>query len=157
MSKEAFPELGDMSGKSSDKQVLKKDMGYQMSGGSSAAAAPAPPRDDKPKMPVFFGRAKLNVDSGTTAEEVQNSKQNYDMSRFNLSQATSKTSKPQGERGEGRGRGRGGYGAAGSSGMDDDFEVVTDKKRLQKKTGSSAFDNDFETVTKPSRRGGRHN
>lgn len=77
-------------------------------------------------MPVFTGRLKL--DSGSTAEDIQNSKQNYDMSIFKMSAATSK---PRGDH-QGEGRGRGGLGGnrgAAANNDDDDFEVVTDKKR----------------------------
>jgi len=86
-----FPELGEMGKK--DKQVLKKDMGYDAPSSAKPAASNAP-KDDKPKMPMFFGKAKLNFDSGTTAEEVQSSKQNYDLSRFGMSQAATKDRKP---------------------------------------------------------------
>ena len=88
-------------------------------------------------MPIFKGRLKL--DSGVTADEIQKSKQNYDMSTLKMSAAASKTKDPnyEGRDGGQSGRGRGGGGRGGRGGRaqqndfgdDDDFEVVTEKKR----------------------------
>ena len=108
-------------------------------------------------MPMFTGKAKL--DSGTTAADIQNSKQNYDMSFLRNSAATAK---PRGD-GEGRGdrggRGRGGQGRGGFSGgadEDDDFEVVTDKKQQRKRRDFGGPDSDLAFGEKPTyARGGR--
>lgn len=105
-------------------------------------------------MPIFKGRLKL--DSGVTADEIQKSKQNYDMSSFKMSAATSKTSGEKGaESGSGRGRGRGGNFRA----EDDDFEVVTEKKRGGPRKNDNfggSGNNDFAFGEKPTfSRGGR--
>lgn len=69
-------------------------------------------------MPVFFG--KLKIGGGGDADEVQQSKQNYDMSTLKMSSASS--GKPQERRQQ----------HANNDFDDDDFEVVKEKKRVVK-------------------------
>lgn len=88
-------------------------------------------------MPVFTGR--MNLTSGTTAQDIMNSKQNYDMSTIKMSAAASKADKDRvmgGERGQ-------------RAFADDDFEVVTEKKRGTKKREGN-FGDDLAFGEKPS-------
>ena len=166
-----FPELGDV-GRKQDQATSGKDStsighfgssiagGKQSEGGPSFASAASSGmfQDSKgaPKMPIFKGKAKLKT-GGAPADDVVNSKQNYDFSSMKMSAATSKTAaqrqKEDGEGGQGQEDGkarepredrkRGGFdaGRGGHDGGrprqaaqdddddDDDFEEVTAKKR----------------------------
>lgn len=105
-------------------------------------------------MPIFKGRFK--IDSGITAEEVQKSKMNYDMSSLKMSAAASKSGPKGNESGTDRGKGRSGGFAANDE--DDDFEVVTEKKRGgQRKNNFGGDGGDIAFGDRPqfSRGGGR--
>lgn len=133
--KQSFPDFDDI-GKKQDKPIFKKDMGYSMGDSGSSAAAPSfknTRKDENMTMPVFKG--KMNLGSGTTAEEIMNSKQNYDMSQFKMSSSAAIKSDNPSTRGgaSGRGRGRGDGSRGGGFDGDDDFEVVTEKKRAPRK------------------------
>ena len=99
-------------------------------------------------MPIFKGR--LKIDSGITAEEVQKSKMNYDMSTLKMSAAATKTGGKGNEIGAGRGRGRGGGGGfSAANDEDDDFEVVTEKKRGGQRKNNFGGDNDIAFGERP--------
>lgn len=126
--KQSFPDFDGVGKKGGDdKPVFKKDMGYQMDSGSASQTKKQSQNEEKMQMPIFKGRFK--IDSGITAEEVQKSKMNYDMSTIKMSAASSKSGPKGNESGTGRGKGRGSGGNSAAFDEDDDFEVVTEKKR----------------------------
>lgn len=122
-------------------------IGAATRGGKPENGAPAE-EAKKPSKPIFTGKARL-VANDTKADDVQNSRMNYDFSRMRMSAATT-GKKPEGAaRGEGaredggdqerRGNRDNNAKAGGFSDDDEDFEVVREKK----KTGFNRPRNDF--------------
>ena len=159
MGNEDFPDLDQAASDNPDApQKSKADsamiftIGAASRGGKPENGAPAE-EAKKPSKPVFTGKARL-VANDTKADDVQNSRMNYDFSRMKMSAATT-GKKPEGAaRGEGtrqdggdqerRGGNRGNRDnnnakAAGGFSDDEDFEVVREKK----KTGFNRPRNDF--------------
>ena len=95
--------------------------------------ARGPRGDDEPRAeenrpaatkPVFRGKAKLNTGAAAT-EEAAGSRMNYDFSKMNMSAATNKEARGEGE----AGRPRDGERKPPSYDDDFDFEVVKEKEK----------------------------
>lgn len=136
MDNQDFPDLesANKGGSSAQQEQSKANSSMQFSVGASAKGArddQAAPEEKRPvaTKPVFKGKAKLNA-GPLASDEVQTS---YDFSRMQISSSTAKKTeggdrqaKPEGER---RGPRAAGFGAS----FDDDFEVVAEKKKPQRR------------------------
>lgn len=131
--KQEFPELGDFAGKKPD--VLKKDGMYGASGSAAVASEPEPREQRRQpdfKKPMFFGTGKLNF--GTGEEDTSAKKYSYDMDALKgKSTASSKPSAPKGTVPAGGAAGQPRPRMAAGFGGEDDFETVTEKKKVIKR------------------------
>lgn len=151
MDQQDFPDLDD-SGKGSNSNdaaaTQSKANSAMMFSGGAAARGPRNAQDGNEEAktttatkPVFRGKGKFAT-GGATNEEMANSRMNYDFSKMRMSAATSKTS-GAGNDGEKRDGNRNNDSRKGprqaqmqsSAAEDDDFEVVTDKKKTAPRRG----------------------
>ena len=149
MDQQDFPDLdpaASKGNKGSEQAAGSKASGPMMFSGMSAAKGPrdAPQEESKgsgPKMPIFKGKAKLNT-GPTAVSDSKGPSTNYDFSRMGMSAATTGKRAEGGAAGEQKGDGERRRPAAKAQFSDDeDFEVVREKKKPQRRQfdGDSAF------------------
>ena len=149
MDQQDFPDLADAASGSANNASpgeSKANSAMMFSGGAAARGPRAAQSSEENKVagpektkPVFRGKGKFTT-GGASNEEMANSRMNYDFSKMRMSAATTKTAgnREAGADGENRGdedgeRRRPRQQNSMNAQEDDDFEVVTDKKKAAKR------------------------
>ena len=149
MDQQDLPDLADAASGSANNASpgeSKANSAMMFSGGAAARGPRAAPSSEENKVagpektkPVFRGKGKFTT-GGASNEEMANSRMNYDFSKMRMSAATTKTAgnREAGADGENRGddngeRRRPRQQNSMNAQEDDDFEVVTDKKKTAKR------------------------
>ena len=150
MDQQDFPDLADAASGSANNASpgeSKANSAMMFSGGAAARGPRAAQSSEENKVtagpektkPVFRGKGKFTT-GGASNEEMANSRMNYDFSKMRMSAATTKTAgdRAAGADGENRGDGDGERRRPRQENSmnaqeDDDFEVVTDKKKAGKR------------------------